>query len=52
VMVKGSGLRKAARYVVRVNKDGESLARQTGLIDQRNRARSWTPARSGWRGGV
>lgn len=37
VMVKGSGLRKAARYVVRVNKDGESLARQTGLIDQRNR---------------
>lgn len=37
VMVKGSGLRKAARYLVRVSKDGAALARQTGLIDQRNR---------------
>src|ERR1700716_3580366 len=28
------GLRKGTRYVVRVVKDGEGLARQTGLIDQ------------------
>ena len=37
VMVKGAGLRRGPRYLVRVVKDGESLARQTGLIDQRNR---------------
>src|SRR5690606_12126066 len=28
-----SGRRKACRYVVRVNKDGEALARQTGISD-------------------
>ena len=27
------GLRKSSRYVVRVAKDGEALARQTGLLD-------------------
>jgi DNA-binding protein WhiA len=32
VMASG-GLRKGARYVVRVIRDGQSLARQTGLID-------------------
>ena len=32
-----SGLRKGNRYVVRVSKDGDSLARQTGLIDGRGR---------------
>ncbi|GAB3997025.1 DNA-binding protein WhiA [Nocardioides marmoraquaticus] len=37
VMLKSSGLRRGPRYLVRVVKDGESLARQTGLIDQRNR---------------
>ncbi|MFL6022986.1 MAG: DNA-binding protein WhiA, partial [Marmoricola sp.] len=37
VMLKGNGLRRATHYIVRVAKDGESLARQTGLIDQRNR---------------
>ncbi|MGH3498758.1 MAG: DNA-binding protein WhiA [Nocardioidaceae bacterium] len=37
VVVTGSGLRKGTRYVVRVVKDGEALARQTGLIDQRGR---------------
>ncbi len=37
VMVQGNGLRKGSRYIVRVVKDGESLARQTGLIDQRGR---------------
>ncbi|GAB3134708.1 DNA-binding protein WhiA [Tsukamurella serpentis] len=31
------GLRKAARYIVRVVKDGEALARQTGLLDLRGR---------------
>src|SRR3954467_12993803 len=31
------GLRKGNRYVVRVVKDGEALARQTGLIDGRGR---------------
>ena len=36
VMAAG-GLRKGTRYVVRVVKDGESLARQTGLIDSRGR---------------
>ncbi len=37
VMLKGAGIRRGPRYLVRVVKDGESLARQTGLIDQRNR---------------
>ncbi|MFL6072497.1 MAG: DNA-binding protein WhiA, partial [Mycobacteriales bacterium] len=30
-------LRKGARYIVRVVKDGEGLARQTGLLDVRGR---------------
>lgn len=33
----GSSLRKSAHYLVRVSRDGESLARQTGLIDGRGR---------------
>ncbi|MER2137875.1 MAG: DNA-binding protein WhiA, partial [Arthrobacter sp.] len=37
VVVSGSGLRRGNRYVVRVVKDGESLARQTGLLDARGR---------------
>ncbi len=37
VMVQGNGLRKGSRYIVRVVKDGEALARQTGLLDQRGR---------------
>jgi DNA-binding protein WhiA len=37
VMLKGNGLRRGTHYLVRVARDGESLARQTGLIDQRNR---------------
>ena len=36
-MVSGGGLRKGTRYVVRVVRDGESLARQTGLLDARGR---------------
>ncbi|OMH26344.1 DNA-binding protein WhiA [Tersicoccus phoenicis] len=37
VVVSGGGLRKGNRYVVRVVRDGESLARQTGLLDSRGR---------------
>ncbi len=36
-VVAHGGLRKGNRYVVRVVKDGESLARQTGLLDGRGR---------------
>jgi DNA-binding protein WhiA len=32
-----SGLRKGNRFMVRVSKDGEALARQTGLVDGRGR---------------
>src|SRR5258708_3488378 len=54
-----SGLRKGNRYVVRGSKDGDSLARQTGLIDGRGRpvrglprqvvARSICDCRAAWR---
>jgi DNA-binding protein WhiA len=37
VVVAPGGLRRGSRYVVRVIKDGEALARQTGLIDSRGR---------------
>jgi cell division protein WhiA len=37
LMVNGNGMRKGTRYVVRVVKDGEALARQTGLLDNRGR---------------
>ncbi len=37
VVVSGGGIRKGSRYVVRVVKDGEALARQTGLLDNRGR---------------
>src|SRR5437868_889529 len=37
VMVQGNGIRKGSRYIVRVSKQGEALARQTGLLDQRGR---------------
>jgi DNA-binding protein WhiA len=36
-VLTASGLRKGPRYVVRVVNGGDSLARQTGLIDQRGR---------------
>ena len=36
-MVQGNGIRKGSRYLVRIVKDGEALARQTGLLDQRGR---------------
>ena len=37
IVVSAGGLRRGSRYVVRVVKDGESLARQTGLLDNRGR---------------
>ncbi len=37
IVLAPSGLRKGNRYVVRVVKDGDSLARQTGLVDARGR---------------
>jgi len=37
VVLAPSGLRKGNRFVVRVTRDGEALARQTGLIDGRGR---------------
>jgi hypothetical protein len=37
-VVNASGLRRSTRFVVRVIKDGEALARQTGLIDSYRQA--------------
>jgi hypothetical protein len=37
IVLAPSGLRKGNRYVVRVQKDGDSLARQTGLVDGHGR---------------
>ena len=37
MLLKGAGIRRGSRYIVRVSREGESLARQAGLIDQRNR---------------
>src|SRR5207342_2335168 len=60
VVVSGGGLRKGTRYVVRVVRDGEALARQTGLLDNRGRPVRGLPpqvvsagvaeAESAWRG--
>ncbi len=36
-VLASGGLRKGSRYVVRVARDGEGLARQTGLLDHRGR---------------
>jgi hypothetical protein len=36
-VISSGGLRRSARYVVRVVKDGAGLARQTGLLDLRGR---------------
>jgi DNA-binding protein WhiA len=33
LVMQNAGIRKATHYVVRVSKDGEALARQTGIID-------------------
>ena len=59
-VVAPGGLRKGSRYLVRVWKDGEALARQTGLLDGRGRPVRGLPpqvvsgalcdAESAWRG--
>jgi hypothetical protein len=43
-VVHASGLRKTSGYQIRVLKDGELLARQTGLIDNRGRPVRGLPA--------
>src|ERR1700757_1102687 len=43
-VLSASGIRKQTRYVVRVAKDGEALARQTGLLDLRGRPVRGLPA--------
>ncbi len=37
VVISAGGLRRGSRYVVRVVRDGEALARQSGLLDGRGR---------------
>src|SRR5580765_3442728 len=43
-VLSASGIRKSTRYVVRVAKEGEALARQTGLLDLRGRPVRGLPA--------
>lgn len=43
-VITSGGLRKGTRYVVRVVRDGENLARQTGLLDPRGRPVRGLPA--------
>ncbi|GDY28902.1 DNA-binding protein WhiA [Gandjariella thermophila] len=43
-LITSGGLRKGTRYVVRVVRDGEGLARQTGLLDPRGRPVRGLPA--------
>lgn len=43
-VLSAAGIRKSARYIVRVTKDGEALARQTGLLDMRGRPVRGLPA--------
>lgn len=60
LVISPGGLRRSTKYVVRVVKDGESLARQTGLLDSRGRPVRGLPsqvvsgavcdAESAWRG--
>jgi len=44
LVVQPTGIRRGTRYTVRVTQDGESLARQTGLIDVRGRPVRGLPA--------
>jgi DNA-binding protein WhiA len=43
-VITGGGARKGAHYLVRVSRDGERLARQTGLLDPRGRPVRGLPA--------
>jgi len=59
-VLAAGGLRKGTRYVVRIVRDGDALARQTGLVDGRGRPVRGLPppvvsgaicdAESAWRG--
>ena len=59
-VISPGGLRKGSRYLVRVIKEGDALARQTGLVDSHNRPIRGLPpqvvsagicdAESAWRG--
>src|SRR3954454_21886987 len=44
VVVNGNGLRRGTRYVVRVVRDGDALARQTGLVASKGRPARGLPA--------
>jgi DNA-binding protein WhiA len=44
VVISSSGLRRGTRYLVRLIREGESLARQVGLIDHRRRPVRGLPA--------
>lgn len=44
VVISSSGLRRGTRYLVRLIRDGDSLARQSGLIDGRGRPVRGLPA--------
>lgn len=44
IVVAGNGLKRGSRYVVRVVREGDALARQTGLIDGRGRPVRGLPA--------
>ncbi len=44
VVISSSGLRRGTRYLVRLIRDGDSLARQTGLVDNRGRPVRGLPA--------
>src|ERR1044072_172333 len=50
-VITSGGLRKGTRYVVRVVKDGDGLARQTGLLDPRGRPGRGPPPAAACRGG-
>lgn len=44
IVVSGNGLKRGSRYVVRVVREGDALARQTGLLDGRGRPVRGLPA--------
>ena len=44
LVINATGLRRTTRYAVRVMRDGEALARLTGLVDQRRRPVRGLPA--------
>lgn len=44
IVVSGNGLKRGSRYVLRVVREGEALARQTGLLDGRGRPVRGLPA--------